>query len=42
MFSAARFNVDTVPYPTLRAIYEACEAIPAVAAAHPSRQMDAE
>ena len=41
-FSAARFNVDTVPYPTLRAIYEACEAIPAVAAAHPSRQMDAE
>ncbi len=42
LFSAARFNVDTVPYPTLRAIYEACEAIPAVAAAHPSRQMDAE
>lgn len=42
MFSAARFNVDTAPYPTLRAIYEACEAIPAVAAAHPSRQMDAE
>ena len=42
MFIAARFNVDTVPYPTLRAIYEACEAIPAVAAAHPSRQMDAE
>ncbi|MEK0428568.1 MAG: maleylacetoacetate isomerase [Pseudomonadota bacterium] len=42
MFSAARFNVDTVPYPTLRAIYAACEAIPAVAAAHPSRQMDAE
>ena len=42
MFSAARFNVDTVPYPTLRAIYEACEAIPAVAAARPSRQIDAE
>lgn len=42
MFSAARFNVDTVPYPTLRAIHEACEAIPAVAAAHPSRQIDAE
>ena len=42
MFSAARFNVDTVPYQTLRAIYAACEAIPAVAAAHPSRQMDAE
>lgn len=42
LFSAARFNVDTVPYPTLRAIYEACEAIPAVAAARPSRQIDAE
>ncbi len=42
MFSAARFGVDTEPYPTLRAIYDACEALPAVAAAHPARQPDAE
>lgn len=42
MFSAARFGVDTAPYPTLRAIYDACEALPTIAAAHPSRQFDAE
>ncbi len=42
MFSASRFGVDTTPYPTLRAIYQACEALPEVAAAHPSRQIDAE
>ncbi len=42
MFSAARFGVDTAPYPTLRAIYDACETTPAMAAAHPSRQIDAE
>ncbi len=42
MFSAARFGVDTSPYPTLRAIYEACEALPGVASAHPSRQIDSE
>ncbi len=42
MFSAARFGVDTEPYPTLRAIYAECEAIPAIAAAHPARQIDSE
>ena len=42
LFSASRFNVDLAPYPTLRAIYTACEALPAFADAHPSRQMDSE
>ncbi len=42
MFSAARFGVDTDDFPTLRAIYQACEALPAVSAAHPMRQVDAE
>ncbi len=42
MFSAARFGVDTEPFPTLRAIYDACEALPTIAAAHPSQQVDAE
>lgn len=42
MFSASRFGVDTAPYPTLRAIYEACEALPAFAEAHPARQPDSE
>ena len=42
LFSAARFNVDTQVYPTLRSIYEACEALPAIAAAHPARQPDSE
>lgn len=42
MFSAARFNIDTAPYPTLCAIYEACDALPQIAAAHPARQVDTE
>lgn len=42
MFSAKRFNVDAGDMPRLRAIWEACEALPAFAAAHPSRQPDAE
>ena len=42
MFSAARFGVDTSPFPTLRSIYAACEEIPAIAAAHPARQPDSE
>ncbi len=42
MFSASRFGVDVSPYPTLRAIYSACEALAPIAAAHPSRQPDAE
>ncbi len=42
MFSAVRFGVDTKQYPTLQAIVEACEALPAIAAAHPARQVDSE
>lgn len=42
MFSASRFGVDTEPYPALRAIYAECEAMPAIAAAHPARQIDSE
>ena len=42
LFSATRFNIDTQAYPTLRSIYEACEALPEIAAAHPARQPDSE
>jgi maleylpyruvate isomerase len=42
MFSALRFGVDAKQYPTLLAIVEACEALPEVVAAHPSRQIDSE
>ena len=42
LFSAARFNVDTQPYPTLRSIYDTCEALPEFKAAHPAGQPDAE
>ncbi len=42
MFSASRFGVDISPYPTLRAIYAECEALEPIAAAHPSKQPDAE
>jgi maleylacetoacetate isomerase len=42
MFSAQRFKVDTSAMPRLRRIYEACAEHPAFAAAHPSRQPDAE
>lgn len=42
MFSAARFGIDSTAFPTLRAIYEHCEAMPAFAAAHPAKQVDAE
>lgn len=42
MLSASRFGVDVSPYPTLRAIYAECEAVEAIAAAHPSKQPDAE
>ena len=42
MFSAARFEVDVSPFPTLRRIHAACEALPAVAAAHPAKQVDSE
>lgn len=42
IFSAARFNVDLTDMPRLRDIHAACEALPAFAEAHPSRQPDAE
>ena len=42
MFSASRFNIDIHAFPTLRAIYEACNALPEIASAHPSQQPDAE
>lgn len=42
MFSASRFGVDVTPFPTLRAICAACESLEPIAAAHPSRQPDAE
>lgn len=42
MFSAQRFKVDISAMPRLTAIYAACEALPEFAAAHPSKQPDAE
>jgi maleylacetoacetate isomerase len=42
MFSADRFGVDLSGLPRLRALRAACEALPAFAAAHPSRQPDTE
>ena len=40
--NARRLDVDLAPYPRIRAIDTACQALPAFAAAHPSRQPDAE
>jgi maleylacetoacetate isomerase len=42
MFSADRFGLDLAPYPRLRGLRERCEALPAFADAHPSKQPDAE
>lgn len=42
VFNARRFAVDLAPYPTLRRIADACEELPAFAAARPDRQPDAE
>ncbi len=42
LFSALRFGVDVSPYPTLNAIFAACQSLEPIAAAHPSRQPDAE
>ncbi|MFJ3048024.1 maleylacetoacetate isomerase [Herbaspirillum chlorophenolicum] len=41
MFNARRFEVDMQPYPTLCAIEDACNALPAFQQAHPSQQPDA-
>lgn len=40
-YNANRFHLDTSPFPTINGIVEHCSTIPAVAAAHPSRQPDA-
>jgi len=42
VFSAERFGVDLTDMPRVRAIHEACEALPAFADAHPSKQPDAD
>ena len=42
MFSADRFGLDLARFPRLRALRERCEALPAFADAHPSKQPDAE
>jgi glutathione S-transferase len=42
VFSAGRFKVDLSDMPIIRRIAEACDALPAFAEAHPSRQPDAE
>ena len=42
VFNSARHDLALAPYPTIRRIGAACEAIEAFRAAHPSRQPDAE
>jgi maleylacetoacetate isomerase len=42
VFNAQRFDVDLAPYPTVMAIHDRCNELEAFAAAHPSRQPDAE
>jgi maleylpyruvate isomerase len=42
VYSARRFNVDLAPYPRLMAAHDAAAALPAIAAAHPDRQPDAD
>ena len=42
VFNSARHDLDLEPYPTIRRIAAACDAIEAFQAAHPSRQPDAE
>jgi glutathione S-transferase len=42
VFNARRFEVDLAPFPTVARIDAACAELPAFAAAHPSRQPDAE
>jgi maleylpyruvate isomerase len=41
VYSAARFGVDLSPWPLIAAVDACCGALPAFAAAHPSRQPDA-
>ncbi len=42
VFNSARHALDLAPYPTIRRIAEACNALEAFQDAHPSRQPDAE
>ena len=42
VFNASRFGIDLTPYPTIMRIDAACQNVPAFAAAHPSKQPDAE
>jgi len=42
MYAAERFNVDPKRYPRLLLIAENCNRMPAFAAAHPSKQIDAQ
>ncbi len=41
VYNARRFGCDLAPYPTVRRISAACEALPAFQAAEPARQPDA-
>jgi maleylacetoacetate isomerase len=41
VFNAKRFDCPLDGYPTVMRIYEACEKLPAFAAAHPNKQPDA-
>jgi glutathione S-transferase len=42
VYAARRFGVDLAPFPRLRSLRAACEAVPAFADAHPARQPDSE
>jgi maleylacetoacetate isomerase len=42
MYNARRYECDIAPYPMLRRIDQACNALPAFRTAHPSRQVDAD
>jgi len=42
VFSAVRFKTDMTPYPEIMKVVEHCNGLPAFAAAHPSRQPDAQ
>src|SRR5438128_2198811 len=42
VFNSQRLNLDLARYPRIRAVHEACMALPAFADAQPSRQPDAE
>jgi maleylpyruvate isomerase len=41
VFAAVRFKTDMSPYPEINAVIATCNALPAFAAAHPSKQPDA-